>query len=164
MRKNRSTLNNLDSQISKKSAHQPWQMVIDLWTNYLCAMSSTVRQQKYAKLIQKELSDIFQRDKRGIVGNAFISIAEVKISPDLSVAKVYISMLLAKDKEAILQKLDVHKKEIRKALGDRIRNQARIVPEIAFFIDEVEENAAKMDHLISGLVIPPAPEAEDEKD
>ncbi|HEY5824751.1 MAG TPA: 30S ribosome-binding factor RbfA [Cyclobacteriaceae bacterium] len=126
-------------------------------------MSSTVRQQKFAKLIQKELSDIFQRDKRGIVGNAFISIAEVKISPDLSVAKVYISMLLAKDKPAILQKLDLHKKEIRKALGERIRNQARIVPEIAFFIDEVEENAAKMDELISGLTIPP-PQEEDEKE
>ena len=131
---------------------------------YLCAMSSTVRQQKFAKLIQKELSDIFQRDKRGIVGNAFISIAEVKISPDLSVAKVYISMLLAKDKPAILQKLDLHKKEIRKALGDRIRNQARIVPEIAFFIDEVEENAARMDELISGLTIPPPPQEEDENE
>ena len=127
-------------------------------------MSSTVRQQKFAKLIQKELSDIFQRDKRGIVGNAFISIAEVKISPDLSFAKVYISMLLAKDKQAILEKLELHKKEIRKALGDRIRNQARIVPEIAFFIDEVEENAARMDELISGLTIPPPPEDEDEKE
>jgi ribosome-binding factor A len=127
-------------------------------------MSSTVRQQKFAKLIQKELSDIFQRDKRGIVGNAFISIAEVKISPDLSVAKVYISMLLAKDKSAILEKLDLHKKEIRKALGERIRNQARIVPEIAFFIDEVEENAARMDELISGLTIPPPPQEEDDKE
>lgn len=127
-------------------------------------MSSTVRQQKFAKLIQKELSDIFQRDKRGIVGNAFISIAEVKISPDLSFAKIYISMLLAKDKQAIIEKLELHKKEIRKALGDRIRNQARIVPEIAFFIDEVEENAARMDELINNLTIPPPPEEEDEKE
>jgi ribosome-binding factor A len=127
-------------------------------------MSSTVRQQKFSKLIQKELSDIFQRDKRGIVGNAFISIAEVRVSPDLSVAKVYVSMLLTKDKQAILEKLDFHKKEIRKALGERIRNQARIIPEIAFFIDEVEENAAKMDKIIDGLSIPPAPEEEDENE
>lgn len=126
-------------------------------------MSSTVRQQKYAKLIQKELSDIFQRDKRGIVGNAFISIAEVRISPDLSVAKVYISMLLAKDKQAIIDNLDLHKKEIRKALGERIRNQARIVPEINFFADEVEENAARMDEIISGLNIPPAPKEEEDE-
>ncbi|HZY83112.1 MAG TPA: 30S ribosome-binding factor RbfA [Cyclobacteriaceae bacterium] len=119
-------------------------------------MSSTVRQQKFARLVQKELSEIFQRDKRGFLDNAFITIAEVKVSPDLGVAKVYISMMLAKDKQAILDKLDLHKKEIRRALGEKIRNQARIVPELAFFIDEVEENAIRMDELIKSLNIPPA--------
>lgn len=119
-------------------------------------MSGTVRQQKFAKLIQKELSEIFQRDKRGFLDNAFISIVEVRVSPDLGVAKVYISMMLAKDKQAIMGKLDVHKKEIRKALGEKIRNQARIVPELVFILDEVEENAMKMDELIKSLNIPPA--------
>jgi ribosome-binding factor A len=118
-------------------------------------MSSTVRQQKFAKLIHKELSDIFQRDKRGILDNALITIVEVKVSADLSVAKVYVSMMLAKDKSAILKKLEQHKREIRKALGERIRNQARIVPELVFYIDEVEENAMRMDELIKSLNIPP---------
>ncbi len=128
-------------------------------------MSSTVRQQKYAKLIQKELSDIFQRDKRGILDGAFITIAEVKMSPDLSFAKVYVSMMLARDKSTILKKIDFRKKEIRKALGDRIRNQARIIPELAFFIDEVEENAQRMDELIKNLHIPPtSPESNEEKE
>jgi len=119
-------------------------------------MASSVRQQKFARLLQKELSEIFQQDKRGFLDNAFITIAEVKVSPDLSVAKIYISMMLAKDKQAILAKLDLHKKEIRRALGEKIRNQARIVPELAFFIDEVEENAMRMDELIKSLNIPPA--------
>jgi len=123
-------------------------------------MSSTVRQQKFAKLVQKELSDIFQRNKRGILDNAFISIVEVKVSADLSLAKVYVSMMLAKDKPAILKKLEQNKKEIRKELGERIRNQARIVPELAFYIDEVEEKAMRMDELIKSLNIPP--QAEDE--
>lgn len=118
-------------------------------------MTGSVRQQKFSRLIQKELSDIFQRDQRGILGNAFITIVDVRISPDLSVAKVYISMMLAPDKKAVLNKLDDHKKEIRKSLGARIRNQARIVPELAFFIDEVEEKAQRMDDLIKGLHIPP---------
>lgn len=119
-------------------------------------MSGSVRQQKFARLIQKELSDIFQRDQRGLLDNVFITIVDVRVSPDLSLAKVYISMTLAKDKKAVLGKLDHHKKEIRRALGDRIRNQARIIPELAFFIDEVEENAQRMDELIKGLNIPPA--------
>ncbi len=117
-------------------------------------MSSTVRQQKVSKLIQKELSDIFLRDKRGILGNAFITIADVKISPDLSVAKVYLSMTLAKDKNVVLASIESHKSEIRKALGDRIRNQARIVPNLVFLIDEVEENAQRIEDLIKSLNIP----------
>jgi ribosome-binding factor A len=118
-------------------------------------MSGTVRQQKFGKLILKELSDIFQRDQRGLLGSEFITLMDVRVSPDLSVARVYISMLLVKDKKALLEKLDLHKKEIRKALGARIRNQARIVPELAFFLDEIEENAERMDNLIKGLNIPP---------
>ncbi len=117
-------------------------------------MSGTVRQQKYSKLILKELSDIFQRDKRGILGNAFITIADVRMSPDLSIAKVYLSMTLAKDKQAILSNIESHKSEIRKALGDRIRNQARIIPALVFFVDEIEENAQRMEDLIKNLNIP----------
>lgn len=119
-------------------------------------MSGTVRQQKFSRLIQKELSDIFQRDQRGFLGNAFITLMDVKVSPDLSLAKVYIGMGLVKDKNALLERLDLHKKEIRKALGERIRNQARIIPELAFLLDEVEENAEKMETLIKNLNIPPA--------
>jgi ribosome-binding factor A len=117
-------------------------------------MSSTIRQQKYGKLIQKELSDIFLKDKRSILGNAFITIAEVRLSPDLSIAKVYLSMTLAKDKKVLLQNIQTHKSEIRKALGDRIRNQARIVPDLIFIIDEVEENAQRMEELLKSLNIP----------
>ena len=117
-------------------------------------MSGTVRQQKYSKLILKELSDIFLKDKRGIIGNVFITIADVRMSPDLSVAKVYLSMTLTKDKKAVLASIESHKSEIRKALGDRIRNQARIIPALVFFIDEIEENAQRMEDLIKNLHIP----------
>ena len=124
-------------------------------------MSGTVRQQKFSKLIQKELSDIFLRDRRGILENAFITITDVQMSPDLSVAKVYLSMMLAKDKQAVMDRINLRKKEIRKALGDTIRKQVRIIPELAFFIDELEEKAIKMDALIDSLKIPPAPPVSD---
>lgn len=118
-------------------------------------MAETTRQQKYSKLVQKELSEIFLRDKRGILDNAFITIADVRMSPDLSVARVYISMLLAKEKERILENINAHKGEIRKALGNRIGKQVRIIPELIFFKDEVEENASRLDELIKNLNIPP---------
>ncbi len=117
-------------------------------------MSGTTRQQKYAKLIQKELSEIFQRDRRGILDNAFVSIADVKMNPDLSVARVYISMLLARDKEKTLENINRHKSELRKALGDKIGKQVRIIPELIFYKDDVEENAIRMEDLLKNLNIP----------
>ena len=122
----------------------------------LTVMAGSTRQQKFGRLVQKELSDIFQRDKRGILGNAFITISEVTVSPDLSVAKVYVSMMLAKDKAQTLEKLNRGKGEIRKALGDRIGKQVRIIPELVFIIDETEENAFRIEELIKNLNIPPA--------
>jgi ribosome-binding factor A len=123
-------------------------------------MGESTRQQKYAKLVQKELSDIFLRDQRGILDNAFVTIADVKMSPDLSVARVFISMLLAKEKERVLENINSRKGEIRKALGNRIGKQVRIIPELIFIKDEVEENANRIDELIKNLNIPPAPKGE----
>ena len=120
-------------------------------------MSGTTRQQKYARLLQKELGDIFQRDKKGILDNAFISIIDVKVSPDLSVAKVYLSMLLEKDKQKVFDRIVLRKKEIRKELGLKIAKQVRIIPELVFFIDDVEENALRINDIINKLNIPPAP-------
>jgi ribosome-binding factor A len=127
-------------------------------------MAGSTRQQKFARLIQKELSDVFQRDKRGILENAFVTIAEVRVSPDLGVAKVYISMMLAKDKQAILKRINTRKKEIRKALGDKIAKQVRVVPELIFFLDEVQEEAQRMDSLISNLNIPKETKKKEEEE
>lgn len=126
-------------------------------------MAGSTRQLKFGRLIQKEISDIFQRDKRGILDNAFVTVADVKVSPDLGVAKIYISMMLAKDKAAVLEKITKRKGEIRKALGEKIRKQVRIIPELIFFLDEVEENAQRMDSLLNNLKIPAASASTEEE-
>jgi len=124
-------------------------------------MAATTRQLKFAKLIQKEISDIFLQDKRGILDKTFVTVADVKVSPDLGVAKVYISMLLAKDKKGVIDKINHRKNEIRKALGERIRKQVRVIPELIFFLDEVEENAQRLDSIIDNLHIPAASKEEE---
>lgn len=121
---------------------------------YFYFMSGTVRQQKYSKLILKELSDIFLKEKTNLLDNAFITVADVRMSPDLSVAKIYLSMTLVKDKQATLDKINLKKSEIRKALGNKIRNQARIVPQLVFYIDEIEEGAQRIEDIIKNLNIP----------
>jgi ribosome-binding factor A len=126
-------------------------------------MEST-RQQKYARLIQKELGEIFQRDTKHMFGKAFITITLVKMSPDLGFAKVYLSIFMAEDRDEMLAQINERKSQVRKLLGQRIGKQVRIIPEIAFFIDDTEDHAHKMDSLINSLEIPPADETDDTED
>ncbi|UCS94865.1 30S ribosome-binding factor RbfA [Echinicola marina] len=120
------------------------------------------RQQKYSKLIQKELGEIFQRESRPLVGNAMVTVTRVLMSPDLGVAKINLSFLLA-NKEELFDKINAHKSEIRKHLGKRIGKSVRIVPELVFYPDDSSAYAQHMDKIIGDLDIPEAPE-EDEED
>lgn len=125
-------------------------------------MGST-RQQKYSRLIQKELGEIFQKESRSLVGNAMVTVTRVMMSPDLGLAKVYLSFLLA-DSKALFEKINDSKKAIRRNLGNRIGKSVRVVPEIAFFLDDSSAYAQHMDKIISGLDIPEPPEEDEEED
>lgn len=116
-------------------------------------MSST-RQLKYAGLIQKDLSEIFQRDSRHWFDKAFITITEVKVSPDLSFAKVYVSLMMVDNPVQFMEDMNAKKPEIRKALGLRIGKQVRIVPELLFVLDETQEQAQRIESILSQLNIP----------
>jgi len=114
------------------------------------------RQNKFSRLIQKELADIFQRDQRHLFHNAFITVTKVNVSPDLSVAKIFLSFFKATNAESALHNLDILKKEIRKQLGMRIAKQVKRVPELVFYHDDSAEYASKIEALLSRLDIPPA--------
>jgi ribosome-binding factor A len=121
------------------------------------------RQLKYAKLIQKELGDIFQKEAKHFVGSTLVTITRVMMSPDLGFAKAYLSFLLPNPK-ASFDAINAHKKEIRHALAKRIGKSVRVIPELAFFSDESATYAQYMDKVISDLHIPPAPEEEEEEE
>lgn len=121
-------------------------------------MMDTKRQHKYSKLILRDLAEIFLRDYRDCFGRAFVTLTGVVVSPDLAIASVYVSVLPNSEQENVMETL-VHKKShIRGELGRRIGKQARIVPDLRFFLDETEERAAHMDTLFKDLDIPPAGE------
>jgi ribosome-binding factor A len=120
------------------------------------------RQQKYARLIQKELGEMFQKESRPLVGNAMVTVTRVMMSPDLSLARVYLSFLLANNQE-LFEKIDEAKKTIRRNLGHRIGKTVRIIPEIAFFMDESSAYAQHMDRVISSLDIPEASDNDEEE-
>lgn len=121
------------------------------------------RQQKYAKLIQKELGDIFQKEAKHLVGKAMVTITRVMVSPDLGFAKIYVSFLIA-DPKKTYDLINDHKKEIRHHLAKRIGKSVRVIPEIAFFPDDSAVYAQYMDRVISDLNIPPAPPLEENEE
>lgn len=108
----------------------------------------SIRQSKVARLLQKELAEIFRTEARTLFGGAFISVTVVRVSPDLGVAKVYVSILAAKDTEAVFKLINEQSRLIRKRLGIIIGKQVRVIPELSFFVDDSIEYASKIDDLL----------------
>lgn len=122
----------------------------------------TQRQQKFSRLIQKELGAIFQLDTKSMFGNSFITVSGVNVSPDLGIATVYLSLTLTKKPQQVLEEIREKGKQIRSLLAGKIRHQVRIIPELRFFADETLLEAEKMEKLIASLQIPPlSPEEND---
>jgi ribosome-binding factor A len=106
------------------------------------------RQLKVSRLIQKELGEIFQRETRMLFGNALITVTQVRVSPDLGVAKVYVSLFNVPDNKALLETIKTHTKEIRMKLSDRIGKQVRIIPNLTFYHDDSLDYAMRIDELL----------------
>jgi ribosome-binding factor A len=122
------------------------------------------RQQKFNRLLQKELAEIFQRDVTHFFNGNYISVSVVRVSPDLGVAKVYLSLVLPGDGKAMLAQVRENTKAIRQALAQRIKKQVRVIPDLVFFLDDSAEYAARMDKIISDLHIPPTDENAQEEE
>lgn len=126
-------------------------------------MKESKRQKQFSSLIQKDLSEIFQRNGSSIVGSkAFITVTNVNMSPDLSVAKVYLSFMLSENKQTLLDNINMRKNEIRRLLGNRIGKVVRIIPDLIFFLDDSADYAARIDAILADLDIPPEEEEDDD--
>ena len=105
------------------------------------------RQNKIARLLQKELSLIFQEQTRAMHG-VMVSVTRAKISPDLSICTAYLSIFPSERGDELLQNITRNEKQIRYELGTRIRHQMRIVPELRFFIDDSLDYIERIDKLL----------------
>jgi len=109
---------------------------------------NTIRQNRVARLIQKELAIIFQEHSYDLFQNKIITVTIVRISADLSVCKVYVSIFPYNEKENFIEYLNMQKKVIRNFLAQRIRNQVRIIPELIFYRDDSIDYANRIDELL----------------
>jgi ribosome-binding factor A len=108
----------------------------------------TIRQDRINNLLQKDLGEIFQIDMRHVSQGALITVTKVKVTPDLSLAKIYLSLFATKDKDLLLKNIRKHTKEIRGKLGSRIKNQLRVVPDLNFYLDDSLDYIENIDNLL----------------
>ena len=108
----------------------------------------SIRQNKVARLIQRDLSEMFQQGCKEYTEGAMLSVTVVRVSPDLSYAKIYVSIFPSERVEAVMKSLEEKNKSIRFILGKKVGKQMRIVPELRFFVDDSLDYIDKIDELL----------------
>jgi ribosome-binding factor A len=108
----------------------------------------SVRQNKVARLIQKELAVFFQSRSRDLFPGRMITVTMVRVSPDLALAKAYLSIFPLKPEEKIVEQVSEQARFIRTVIGRNIRNQVRVIPELAFYLDDSIDYLENIDRLL----------------
>lgn len=120
------------------------------------------RQQKFAGVIQKDLAEIFQREGSNLLPNIMVTITKVRVTSDLAIARVYLSFFNSNNNTLSLNTIKAHAGEIRYKLGSRIKDQARIVPQLEFFVDDTSEYVERMDKIFDKISKEPRQPEEEE--
>ena len=107
----------------------------------------SIRQNKVNKLLLKELSELFRSESRNLFGGAFITVTVVRVSPDLGLAKVYLS-IMGKNGKEVMKVVEEKNKDIRRRVGNALGKQLRVIPELHFYIDDSLDYAMKIEELL----------------
>lgn len=113
-------------------------------------MKESNRQKKFSKVILQEMSEIFQREVQ-VPGNPMLTVTVVRATPDLGIARIYISVFPEAQSKDVETHLNEVNKEIRHLLARRIRKQVRHIPELEFFIDDTMAEVKHMDGLFDQI-------------
>ncbi|POY37127.1 30S ribosome-binding factor RbfA [Solitalea longa] len=109
------------------------------------------RQLKFARQIQKDLADLFQQEGNSLFPNNFVTVTKVRVTPDLGMARVYLSFLNTTTAQQAINGVRAQQSEIRYKLGKRIKDQVRVIPELEFFVDDTQEYVMKMNKLFDEI-------------
>jgi len=109
---------------------------------------ASTRQLKVARELQRDLAEIIRSKGMAVFGGAMVTVSEVRISPDLSVAKVYVSIFPSAKAEEVMKILGENGKVIRGELGRKVASQLRIVPELDYYLDTTLDYAEHIDELL----------------
>ncbi len=111
----------------------------------------TIRQQKVAKQLQKDIADIFFKQNLTVVDGTMVTVMDAEVSPDLGVAKIYISVFPSAKGEEILKVIRSKDKVIRHEVGKKVRHQLRIVPEFIYYLDHTLDRVEEVEKVLKNV-------------
>ena len=114
-------------------------------------MQEGKRQKQVAGLIQEEMNAIFQKMSLTMIDGGMVSIADVKVTPDLLEARIYLSLFQVKDRAATMQKIEDKAWEIKRDLTSRIAKQLRRMPELRFYLDDTLDQVFKIEEILKNI-------------
>lgn len=114
-------------------------------------MEESKRQKQIARLIQEEMTPIFQKEGLNMVQGGMVSISKVAVTPDLLEARIHLSFFKVADTKAVMATIKEKMGELRGALGNKLRHQLRRIPELQFFEDDTLDHVAKIEELLNKI-------------
>jgi ribosome-binding factor A len=112
-------------------------------------MNESKRQLRVAKLIQQEIADLLQRELPALIAGSLVTITKVRVTPDLSLARYYVSVM-GGQKQVVVDRLNEARAEVRLKLGQRLRHQLRIVPQLECYLDDSLDYIDNINRLLNG--------------
>ena len=119
-----------------------------MYTKYFAMEQESTRQQKVGKQLQKDLADIIRQQGMAVYGGAMVTVTGVRMSPDLGLARVHLSIFPSAKTPEVMNTVAQHNRAIRGELGKRVAKQMRIVPELSFFVDDSLDYVSRIDELL----------------
>jgi ribosome-binding factor A len=114
-------------------------------------MQEGKRQRQVAGVIQEEMNDIFRRIGLNMINGGMVSISNVKVTPDLLEARIYLSLFKVDDVKAAMKKIEDRSWEIKKELAERVKNQLRRIPVLHYYLDDTLDHVFKMEELFKQI-------------
>ncbi|MGB1216871.1 MAG: ribosome-binding factor A, partial [Saprospiraceae bacterium] len=115
------------------------------------AKNESKRQLQVAELIRRNLGMVLQQEGSYIYGAAFVTVTEIRVTPDLSQAKAYLSVFNADDKLSVIQLIEASQRKLQQSLYQRVKKHIRRMPVLEYYIDDTLDEMYKVDHLFQKL-------------
>ena len=109
------------------------------------------RQLQVAELIKRNFGTVLQQEGSYIFGYAFVTVTNVNVTPDLALAKIYLSVYNTEDKQSVITMMDEHHTSLKSSLAHRIRRHIRRIPDVAFYLDDTLDEMYKLNKIFDDL-------------